>query len=234
MIMDKDNFRQQRLIHEYNTLRAEVLQVYDQQSSLVFGAAIAAAGSIIVTLARSPVNLLGLPALLAILIGVCYKSITNYCRIYRIGSYIAIFHEQKEILSDSYNPGPDTAAYHTRWRRASGKGLVPLTGGSGTNAEAWFLLVLRTASWMLWLGTVATQPVEIVFMVGTFVASVSLSTIFFVYLKKLKGVYQFSKIYLKGFREALDQELRLMNQYSEANSTNSPSSDLQTNTKRSD
>ena len=152
--MAEQEYQHQRMLNEYETLRAEVLQVYEQQMSLVFGATITAAVALFVTLIQSSAVLLGLPTLLTILIGICYKSIANYSRIYRIGSYIAVVHEQQGVPLAAFRPSPQTAAYHSRWRRAARSGLISRAGGSGAKAEAWFLLLLAVAGWVLIGGSI--------------------------------------------------------------------------------
>ncbi len=217
--MNGREYQYQEMLHEYDALRAEILQVYDQQMSLVFSAAITAAGAFVVSLLQLeagllnlPAGLLSLPILLALLFGVCNKSIANYARVFRIGSYIAIFHETHGKAVEDFKPGTEKASWHSRWRRVSQsekmRNKSHLIGAESPRAEALFLLVLGLSGWVL---AVASLKVTSLTDTTTNVL-LHISIIFTVFLihhiYQLWGVLATSKIYEEIFRDALEDELR--------------------------
>ena len=203
MPADEKAYQRQKMLHEYDTLRAEILQCYEQQVRLVFGAAVTAAAVVTVSLVDAPTMILGLPALLILLIGVCNKSVANYSRIYRIGSYLAVVHEQRGGPTDSVDPGPDTAAWHTRWRQAARAKSVTRTGGSGARAEAWFLLLLGVAGWALIGGNAREQFLDGFYAIVVLSLSIVLSLILLYFWVQLRQVFDDSKHYEVAFRAAV-------------------------------
>ena len=196
--MTDQEYQRQRLLCEYETLRTEILQCYEQQTRLVFGAAITAAAALLATLESSTIPLV-LPALLTILVGVCNKSVANYKRIYRIGSYIAVVHEQQGKPPEAFRPGPNVAAWSSRWREASRGGLISPAGGTGARAEAWFLLLLGAAGWGLIGGSVAGQFFVNPTNIAAFSLSVVLSLILLYLWFQLTRVFRCSKRYEDSF-----------------------------------
>lgn len=125
---------------EYETLRAELLQLYRENNNLTYATAIA---GVAIVLASFKVNVpaaAGVAVWEAILVGISWKLAVNYRRIYRLGSYIKIVHEMK--CDANFKPGFDDPAWHLRSRSIGMKGLNRWKWGSGAKAEGHFLRIL--------------------------------------------------------------------------------------------
>src|SRR3972149_3458228 len=121
--MDDEEFQHRQMLHEYDTLRTELLQIYEQQSRLIFSATITAIAAFIGALIQIqrpefPAALI-LPTVLAVLLGVCWKSFANYLRIFRIGGYLTVVLERQGKTEEDFKPGLYKAAWHSRWRMVS-------------------------------------------------------------------------------------------------------------------
>lgn len=208
--MDKKEFYFQQMLHEYDTLRAEAMKIYDQQMQFIFGALVTAAGAIFITLSQSQIILPGLPILLLILISVCIKSLGNYTRIYRIGAYLAVAHEQQGEELDKFVPGSGRAAYHTRWR------LIPRrqeyhrrfrwVGAEAPGTEALFLSLLAIVGWGLAIGslreTLWSNPGNIILTS----LSLLLSLVLLYLANKLAGIFRVSSEYERIFSGMIREE----------------------------
>src|SRR5665811_1375564 len=154
--MDEEEYQREKMLNEYNSLRDEILQIYSQQMNLTYRATITGAAAIIATLFRPEAILVGLPILLIVLIAICDRSISNYIRIFRIGSYLCVVHEQQGKTAEDFRPSPTKAAWHTRWRKLSrseeGKKMNPWIGSEGARSEALFFFLISTIGWiwMIW------------------------------------------------------------------------------------
>lgn len=195
------------LLREYESLRAELLQVFDQQVRLVFTAAISTVVALIGGLLSTDVILPGLPIFIGVLVCIASKSISNYKCIYRIGSYLAIFHEQRGQSEKEFRPGLNRAAWHSRWRKVARTKYTNWSENSGPSAEALFLFVLATGGWVMVIGKLGprllscTSNILLTLVAGTF-------SILLVYqLYSLSHVIEFSQDYENAFRRLLQEEL---------------------------
>jgi hypothetical protein len=198
--MDKKEYHYQQMLYEYDTLRSEILQIYEQQTSLVFSGTIIIAASLLATLVQSSANLLVLPALLIVLIGICSKSIANYTRIFRNGAYLSVVHEQSGQSTRIFNPGPERAAWHSRWRQLAECRTFRNIGAEAPRAEALFLVSLGIAGWVLAWKTVREQLFFETINDVVYIASVVLTAFFLCRLYRLGNVVKVSEQYERAFR----------------------------------
>lgn len=209
--MDEKEYQHGQMLHEYNSLREEILQLYDHQMNLIFGAAITVAGALLVTLIQSQAILAGLPILFAVLIGICLKSIANYNRIFRIGSYLTVVHEQQGKPEAAFRPGPEKIAWHTRWRRVHRnedlREKVPWVGAEAPQSEAVFLGLLGIAGWGLAAITLKENLVAGIMNFAVFTLSVLLTLSLFYFLYRLRNVRDVSKDYEEVIRLLLEKDV---------------------------
>ena len=132
------------MLKEYDTLRSEILQIYGEQSRLVFVSGVAVVGIILAKLIGTSIPLFLLPSVLFIVLtGLGVKSWANYHRIFRIGTYLAVVHERRGALIKYFIPSAEQPAWHNRWREISTK--IWWVGSEGPFADAVFLAFLAIA-----------------------------------------------------------------------------------------
>lgn len=145
---------------EYEALRAELLQLYSEQSTLAFVSGITSA-AIIFGLLQTPISPgIGVLVWHLILVGIAWKLTSNYDRIYRIAAYLKIVHELK--ANPSYIPTNDQPAWHYRTRLIRRKPSSTWKWGSGARADGLFLRLLGFAGALfLILASLSTgSPIE--------------------------------------------------------------------------
>ncbi|MBI5353361.1 MAG: hypothetical protein HZB50_12040 [Chloroflexi bacterium] len=210
-VMNKKDYQQQQMLQEYTSLRLEILQTYERQANLVYSAAITAAGTLIISLVQSQASLFSLPILLVILMGISNKSIGNYIYIFRIGSYLTVVHEQQGMSADHFMPGPNTAAWHSRWRRLSRskelrKNIPYRIGAEAPLIESWFIGLLGLCGWVLVIGIFKSDLFSDPFNIAIFCISVVLSLFLTIFLFQLASVNRISIHYENAFRNMIDME----------------------------
>lgn len=124
---------------EYETLRAEMLQLFTEQSQLAFATALSS-GAILFGILQSDVPAsFGVTVWLILLVGIAYKLAANYDKVYRIGTYLKVVHEHKACQNSP--PVGFSLGWHFRSRILGGR--VPgWKWGTGARTEALFLRLL--------------------------------------------------------------------------------------------
>ena len=198
---DNESKINEYMLHEYDTLRKEILNTYAEQTRLVFATAIMPAILLFARL-NDVLDLVSiLPVLLIIVIGIAFKSIANYSRIYRIGTYIAVVHE--EGRQGLPQPSPLNASWHSSWRRVKEKEKLWGVGNDGPWAESAFLLFVSMIGWLLAIKEYDFQNGNILYFIEHHLFSAILSIILFYTLFVLATVFIRNKKYKKYFQTDL-------------------------------
>ena len=204
--MNKKEYNYQQMLREYDLLKGEILQAYDQQMNLIFGAGVTAVSALALSIIQSSVLLIGLPVLLGILIGIVKKSISNYHRIYRIASYITIIHEQEGLPTGRDKLSLYHIAWHTRLRKIARSGALSWKGGGAAKADAFFLFLLGIGSWILVVGKFGTLLLDNFTNIALITFSLILTIIFFNSVYNLNNAFRLALIYEDEFRQQLENE----------------------------
>lgn len=125
---------------EYGTLRNEMLQLFQEQSQLAFVTGIGSAAVLFGLLDTCVPAGAGVTVWLLVLLGIAKKVAGNYRRLYRIGSYIKIVHEQKG--DPTYSPRIDEPAWVFRSRGIGTGRLTSWKWANGCQIDASFLRLL--------------------------------------------------------------------------------------------
>ena len=159
---------------EYKTLRAELLQLYSEQSTLTFVSGITSAAVLFGLLQTETQQVIGVFVWHLILIGIAWKLFSNYRRIYRIAGYLKIVHELKAKIT--YTPAPDEPAWHYRTRSIGRRSAASWKWGSGARVDALFLRVLGFVGTLFPIASAlsvwppkSTDLVGVTFTIATFV-----------------------------------------------------------------
>jgi hypothetical protein len=135
------------LAEEYNTLRSELLQLFAEQSRLIYVSALTSAGMLF-GLIQSAVPLGYIVAVLeVILAALALKSIANYNKIYRIGSYLKVVFEQQGIVE--HIPPIDKIGWHYRSREIGWKSIGSWKWGVGARVDGRFLRFLGSGGFLI-------------------------------------------------------------------------------------
>ncbi len=133
-----------QLDKEYETLRTELLQLYSEQSRLAFFSTISGL-AVLFGLFKVGIPMgAGVVIWVMILIAITWKLTSNYHRIYRIGSYLRVIHEQKG--DRDYSPKIDEPAWHYRTRKIGAEGIASWKIFSGSKADGRFIRLLGVAA----------------------------------------------------------------------------------------
>jgi hypothetical protein len=145
---------------EYNTLRDEILQVYREQSTLVFTSALPAFGSLLAStkMAAHPWGFA--IAGLILLFAISEKVRSNYYKIFAIGSYLRTFHDRRGLAEEDYKLNPSAPGWHNRWRRLhkdwakskENKSILRNLGFGSARSDAIFILTVGVGLIMISLG----------------------------------------------------------------------------------
>jgi hypothetical protein len=184
----------QYMLHEYDTLRAEILDIYREQTRLVFATAITGAFVLYAKQLESIPEGFILPAILTIILGIGIKSIANYHRLFRIGGYLSLVHEK--FRQNRSVPTPREGAWHTTWSKLRDTKNFRLVGMESAIAEAVFLCLVAVLAWAVSIGTHHdwANPVSLCL-------SIVLSVVLAEVLRRLLMVLKKRKIYADAFEE---------------------------------
>ncbi len=119
---------------EYASLRTEVLDYWKAQEQLLFATAVLMLGSLAVAGEKfsdsNKSEIGGFPSMLLIASVVHFflqlilaRSIANYDRIFRIGAYLRVFHDNDGVLPEGATLQSE-GMWHAVWRQVSDKGVT--------------------------------------------------------------------------------------------------------------